>query len=442
MSQSSKDFYPASDYSGRVVLVTGGTRGIGRVIAGSFAAAGASVVVCARKEPDSLPVGVAFVRADLREPDQAAGVVSEAVRLHGRLDVLVSNAGGSPAADAATVSARFVEKIVALNLLAPFYVAQPANAVMQRQESGGVIVNIGSVAAHQAEPGSAAYAAAKAGLLQLTRALALEWAPRVRVNHITAGLIMTERSAGFYGRDGGASVARVIPMGRMALPSDVASACLYLASPSAAYLTGVDLPVHGGGEIPARYLAAHGDLVPPSSSSSSEPIRIRGPRLLLRPFRPQEIDAEWQAMLTADPMTVGGPPPDEAAFRARLARSGQMTAGWLDLAVDVDGRSIGRIQTFVPPDREQPPGTFDIGIGLTAAARGHGYGTEALALLAGWLFEHAAAEVVQATTDPANAPMRAVLRRSGWTEAGHLTELGREWLLYRITRGQWQSRPS
>ncbi len=429
---------PSFDFSGRVAVVTGGTRGIGRVIAESFLAAGASVVVCARGEPSSLPPGIAFIPADLREPDQAAAVISAAVGLHGRLDVLVNNAGGAPAADAATVSPRFVAKIVALNLLAPFYVSQPANAVMQGQASGGVIVNIGSVAARQAEPGSAAYAAAQAGLLQLTRALALEWAPKVRVNHVTAGLIMTERSAGFYGPDGGASVARVIPMGRMATPSDVASACLDLASPAAAYLTGVDLPVHGGGEIPARYLAAHGGLA--SRPSSCDPVRIRGPRLLLRPFRPEEIDREWQAMLTADPMTVVGPA-DEAAFRARLARSGHLTDGWLDLAIDLDGTWIGRIQTFVPRHRELPPGTFDIGIGLVADARGRGYGTEALGLLTGWLFEHAAAGVVEAATDPANAPMRAVLRRSGWTETGSVTEAGRHWLRYQITRQQWRPAP-
>jgi NAD(P)-dependent dehydrogenase (short-subunit alcohol dehydrogenase family) len=253
MSPSSSDF----DFSDRVVVVTGGTRGIGRTIAESFSAAGASVMVCARNVPASLPPGVTFVAADLREPDQAAAVIQAAVSAHGRLDVLVNNAGGSPAADAATVSPRFVAKVVALNLLAPFYVSQPANAVMQQQDSGGVIVNIGSVAAHQPEPGTAAYAAAKAGLLQLTRALALEWAPKVRVNHITVGLILTEQAAEFYGPDGGAAVTSVIPMGRMAVPADVASACLYLASPLAGYLTGADLAVHGGGEIPARYLAAH-----------------------------------------------------------------------------------------------------------------------------------------------------------------------------------------
>jgi NAD(P)-dependent dehydrogenase (short-subunit alcohol dehydrogenase family) len=245
-----------SDLSGRVALVAGGTRGIGLGIAGAFAEAGASVVVCGRNQPPSLPAGVCFIAADVRDPEQARGFIDEAAQRHGRLDVLVNSAGGAPSADAATVSPRFVAKVVELNLLAPFYLAQAANARMREQDAGGVIINIGSVAARHAEPGSAAYSAAKAGLLQLTRALALEWAPRVRVNHITSGLVMTEAAAPFYGKDGGAAVAATIPMRRMAKPSDIAAACLFLASPLAAYVTGADLAVHGGGEVPARYLAA------------------------------------------------------------------------------------------------------------------------------------------------------------------------------------------
>ena len=112
------------------------------------------------------------------------------------------------------------------------------------------------MSAHRPAPLSAAYSAAKAGLVQLTRALALEWGPRVRLNHITVGLIRTEASAGHYGADGGADVARAIPIQRLAVPADVAAACLYLASPLAAYVSGADLAVHGGGEIPARYLLA------------------------------------------------------------------------------------------------------------------------------------------------------------------------------------------
>ncbi len=248
------------EFGGRAVIVTGGTRGIGRVIAQTFLAAGADVLVCGRNEPERLPAAAGraaeFTRADVREPEQARQVIDAAVEAFGRLDVLVNNAGGTPSADAATVSSRFVERIVALNLLAPFYMAQPANAVMQQQVGGGVIINIGSVSAHQPAPLSAAYSAAKAGLMQLTRSLALEWAPRVRVNHITVGPIITENAALHYGADSGAEVARAIPMGRLAEPADVASACLYLASPLAAYVTGTDLAVHGGGEIPARFLAA------------------------------------------------------------------------------------------------------------------------------------------------------------------------------------------
>ncbi|HEY3735912.1 MAG TPA: SDR family oxidoreductase [Jatrophihabitans sp.] len=247
------------DFSGSAVIVTGGTRGIGRVIAQRFLGAGADVLVCGRSEPEELPSAdertAAFFSADIRDPEQAKAVVNAAVEAFGRLDVLINNAGGSPNADATTVSPRFVERIVALNLLSPFYVSQPANAVMQQQD-GGCIVNIGSVSAHQASPLSAAYSAAKAGLVQLTRSLALEWAPKVRVNHITTGLIFTEAAIDHYGPDGGAAVARTIPMGRMAVPGDVASACLFLASPLAAYVTGADLAVHGGGEVPARFVVA------------------------------------------------------------------------------------------------------------------------------------------------------------------------------------------
>jgi NAD(P)-dependent dehydrogenase (short-subunit alcohol dehydrogenase family) len=248
------------DFTGRVAVVTGGTRGIGLAIARAFLRAGADVLVCGRTEPQHPPAvggrGATFVAADVRDPEHARRVVEEAIARYGRLDVLVNNAGGSPSADAATVSPRFVERVVALNLLAPFYVAQPANSVMQRQDAGGAIINIGSVARRDAEPGSAAYSAAKAGLAQLTRALAAEWAPKVRVNHITTGLIRTDSAASYYGEDGGEAVAATIPMRRMAEPDDVASACLFLASPLAAYITGADLAVHGGGEVPARWLAA------------------------------------------------------------------------------------------------------------------------------------------------------------------------------------------
>ena len=165
-------------------------------------------------------------------------------------------------------------------------------------------------------------------------------------------------------------------------------------------------------------------------------IEIRGPRLLLRALQASEIDGEWQAMVDADPMVIPELP-DEEAFRARLRRSGRLVDGQLDLAIDLDGTLIGRIQTFVPPGRPLPSGTFEVGIGLREHARGQGHGREALALLTGWLFEHAAAQVVESETDPANAAMRAVFDRVGWAQAGSQTGFGREWAVYRITRKDW-----
>ena len=131
--------------------------------------------------------------------------------------------------------------------------------------------------------------------------------------------------------------------------------------------------------------------------------------------------------------------PEEAALKARLRRSGHLENGWLDLAIDLDGVSIGRIQTFVPSRWTLPSGTFGVGIGLREDARGKGYGHEALALLKDWLFEHAAAEAMEASTDPANTAMRTVFRKAGWKPVGSLTEPDREWVMYRITRQEWEA---
>ena len=174
-------------------------------------------------------------------------------------------------------------------------------------------------------------------------------------------------------------------------------------------------------------------------TAAAAAILIRGPQLVLRALRPEEIEDQWQAMVTADPMTIAELP-DEASFKARLRRSGHLVDGWLDLAIDLDGAPAGRIQTFVPAGRALPPGTFDVGIGLREDMRGRGYGREALMLLTGWLFEHAAAQVVEAPTDPANVAMRTVFDRAGWALAGSVTEHGRQWLVYRITRPEWEGR--
>lgn len=171
---------------------------------------------------------------------------------------------------------------------------------------------------------------------------------------------------------------------------------------------------------------------------SPEGIHIPGPRLLLRPFRPEEIDAEWQAMVDADPMAIARLP-DEAGFKDRLRGSGRMRDGWLDLAIDLDGRVLGRIQTFVPPNRDLAPDTYWMGIGLREAVRGQGHGSEALSLFTGWLFEHAGAAMLESPTDPENRPMRKVFLRVGWSEGETYRDFDRPWVMYRVTRGQWRA---
>jgi len=219
------------------------------------------VVICGRNEPESLPSAegraAVFIAADVREPEQIDRVIALATGRFGRLDLLVNNAGGAPPADAATASPRFSEAILRLNLIAPLVFAQKANAWMQTQEDGGCILNISSVSAVRPSPGTAAYGAAKAGLLSLTTSLAVEWAPKVRVNAIVAGLIRTEQASLHYGNEAGiAAVAATIPLGRMGEPADVGDACLFLASRLASYVSGAALLVHGGGERPAFLGAA------------------------------------------------------------------------------------------------------------------------------------------------------------------------------------------
>jgi NAD(P)-dependent dehydrogenase (short-subunit alcohol dehydrogenase family) len=193
----------------------------------------------------------------VREAEQVARMTDAVAARFGRLDVLVANAGGAPAADAATASPRFHERIIQLNLIAPLHCAQRANAVMQRQREGGVIELIASVSAIRPSPGTAAYGAAKAGLLSLAASLAVEWAPRVRVVAVTAGMIRTEQAHIHYGDEQGiAAVGRTVPLGRMGEPEDVADACLFLASPLARYVSGTSLLTHGGGEAPAFLGAA------------------------------------------------------------------------------------------------------------------------------------------------------------------------------------------
>ncbi|MBB4893234.1 NAD(P)-dependent dehydrogenase (short-subunit alcohol dehydrogenase family) [Streptomyces olivoverticillatus] len=245
-----------SGLTGRLAVVTGGTRGVGAGIARAFLRAGAEVVVCARRPPDA-PVAAAgrparFLPADLRE-QAAVDALFESVRAaHGRLDVLVNNAGGTPFLPLAEGEAARHARVLALNLLAPLSASLAAHRIMRTQPSGGCIVMVGSVSGTRASPGTAAYGAAKAGLENLARTMAVEWAPAVRVNTLVLGMVRTESAHLHYGdEDGVAAVARTVPAGRLAEPYEVGEAAVFLASDRAAYITGASLLVHGGGERPA-----------------------------------------------------------------------------------------------------------------------------------------------------------------------------------------------
>lgn len=240
--------------AGRVVLVTGGVRGVGAGISAVFADQGATVVTCARRPVEGLPYE--FHTCDVRDADAVAKLIDAVVDRNGGLDVVVNNAGGSPYALTADASPKFNEKIIALNLLGMLHVSQAANAVMQGQPNGGAIVSISSVSGRRPTPGTAAYGAAKAGVESLTQTLAVEWAPKVRVNALAVGMVQTEQSELFYGdAESIAAVAATVPLGRLATPSDIGWAAAFLASDAASYISGTTMAVDGGGE-PPPYLAA------------------------------------------------------------------------------------------------------------------------------------------------------------------------------------------
>ena len=237
-------------FKNATIIVTGGGRGIGKGITQAFLDAGANVVICGRSEPASIPDAIHFIKLDIREADSAQKLVDFAIEKTGRVDCVINNAGGGPPVASKDASPRLTEKVVQLNLLAPIYLAQAAYPHLVK--SGGSIINISSVSATRSSPGSVAYGASKAGLLNVTTSLAMEWAPDVRVNAIIVGLVKTEASADHYGGDKGmAHLAAALPMGRMGKPEDIARACLFLADPANSYVSGACLEVFGGGEPPS-----------------------------------------------------------------------------------------------------------------------------------------------------------------------------------------------
>jgi len=245
---------------GKVVIVTGASRGIGRHLSQRFFATGASVATCSRSELEQPPAAEGsdgsqrqrtFHEAcDQRRSEEIDSFLDDTISRFGRIDVLINNAGGSPLRETASAPAEFHRENLENNLLGPLLFSIAAYRRMQEQPSGGSIINISSSASSGAgaPAGLVSYGAAKAGLNQLTRSLAKEWAPLIRVNCLILGPIETENLWREAMPDEAARERLVgsIPMGRIGQADEVAEACLYLCSPGAAYITGAALAIDGG----------------------------------------------------------------------------------------------------------------------------------------------------------------------------------------------------
>lgn len=242
------------DFSGQVAVVTGASRGIGAAIALSFAEAGADLVVHGRdvealqgtiETVEKLGRRAVAVTGNVREATTAQALADAAEAEFGRADILVNNAGGNFAKRLEEMSANAWNATIETNLGGPFHCAKAFHPIFVRQ-GGGVIVNMGSASGEYAHPLRGAYAAAKAGLVSLTKTMAWEWADdNIRVNCVAPGAILTERSR-FSSPETSAHITRYIPMSRLGVGQDIANVCLFLASDGAGYITGETLTVKGG----------------------------------------------------------------------------------------------------------------------------------------------------------------------------------------------------
>jgi NAD(P)-dependent dehydrogenase (short-subunit alcohol dehydrogenase family) len=242
---------------GKVVWITGASRGLGEAAAYAFGAAGARVLLTARSEGD-LDRVASRIREGGGEAESVAGSVVDAATVERalgvaadrwrRLDVLVNNAGISPAfVPSERLSREDWERTMSVNLFAPFACAQAAMPLLEAGE-GGSVVNVSSIHGSRAHERLIAYAASKGGLEMVTRTLAVEWADRgVRVNSVAPGYLETDMTAGLlqHKRWGEALRARV-PMGRFGRTSEVVPAILFLAGTGASYITGTTVYVDGG----------------------------------------------------------------------------------------------------------------------------------------------------------------------------------------------------
>ena len=245
------------DLSGKKALVTGASRGIGRAIAEGLARAGADVAVAARPSADLNHAAGAIeklgrrsmaVPLDVSLADDCARAVAETAEKLGGLDILVNNAGTEHVMPSLDVDEAVWDKILDTNLKGAFFCAQAAAKAMQAAGNGGAIINICSLTSEVGIPAAVPYGSSKSGLLGMTRALAVEWAPLgIRVNGIAPGYFRTALTDEFFeSEDWQKRMLAGIPIGRFGALNDLVGAAVFLASPASGYITGHCLAVDGG----------------------------------------------------------------------------------------------------------------------------------------------------------------------------------------------------
>ncbi|MFJ8471330.1 SDR family NAD(P)-dependent oxidoreductase [Kitasatospora sp. NPDC094011] len=249
---------PAGRLAGRSCVVTGAASGIGRAVAERFVREGASVVATdldaegLDRLAGRFPGAVGTVVGDVARDEDARRMVEAAVERHGRLDVLVANAGVIPLMDITEATAEDWDRVMAVDGRGMFLTCKYAiEAMTAQQRPGGSIVCLSSISGEAGQRGQAVYGPAKFVASGLTKHLAVEWADRgIRVNAVAPGTIGTERVARLRDEPGGpeylAAIEKMHPMGRLGDPAEVAAAVLFLASDEASFITGAVLPVDGG----------------------------------------------------------------------------------------------------------------------------------------------------------------------------------------------------
>jgi 2-deoxy-D-gluconate 3-dehydrogenase len=254
----SADPLAAFRLDGRVALVTGGNGGLGEAIAHGFRGAGATVVVtgrdAAKNREAAAGLGAGSVlELDVRDEDDVARAIAAVVERHGRLDVLVNNAGVGGSYSVLDMSLDEWRLLVDTSLTGSFLCAKHAARAMIEAGNGGSIINLGSMYSVFGPPRAVGYASAKAGILGLSRALAVELAAHgIRSNAILPGWIETAMTKAPLEGEIGYEVRRKTPAGRFGRPSDLVGAALFLASDASGFVTGIELPVDGGYRVSER----------------------------------------------------------------------------------------------------------------------------------------------------------------------------------------------